>query len=134
MKRLQLLMPSVKHDSTDTSLELATHEAQPRAASHCHRSVWKAVSGVGSAPAREETARTTLASHLTSCMRSGMKWGSQIRSIVVPFSEARGPTHARHLAATLYRNEDYFFQIDSHSPSDRHATCRQLYHRPTCPD
>ena len=33
----------------------------------------------------------------------------------MPFSEARGPTHARHLAATLYRNEDYFFQIDSHS-------------------
>ena len=48
-------------------------------------------------------------------MRPGLKWGSQIRSINVPFSEARGPTHARHLAATLYRNEDYFFQIDSHS-------------------
>ncbi len=46
---------------------------------------------------------------------AGMKWGSQIRSITVPFSEARGPTNARHLAATLYRNEDYFFQIDSHS-------------------
>lgn len=40
----------------------------------------------------------------------------------MPFSEARGPTHARHLAATLYRNEDLFFQIDSHS------TFRQARH------
>lgn len=33
----------------------------------------------------------------------------------MPFSDARGPTHARHLAATLYSNEDYFMQIDSHT-------------------
>ena len=44
-----------------------------------------------------------------------MKWGSQIRTITVPFSDASGPTRARSQAATLYRNEDYFFQIDSHS-------------------
>ena len=53
----------------------------------------------------------------------GLKWGQQIRSITVPFSEARGPTNARHLAATLYRNEDYFFQIDSHT-TFRQARCQ----------
>ena len=42
----------------------------------------------------------------------------------MPFSEARGPTNARHLAATLYRNEDYFFQIDSHT-SFRQASCQR---------
>ena len=26
----------------------------------------------------------------------GLTWGQQIRSITVPFSEARGPTNARH--------------------------------------
>ena len=53
----------------------------------------------------------------------GLKWGQQNRSITVPFSEARGPTNARHLAATLYRNEDYFFQIDSHT-TFRQARCQ----------
>ena len=65
-----------------------------------------------------------------SCMRPGMKWGSQIRSITVPFSEARGPTHARHLAATLYRNEDYFFQIDSHSTFRQARQPLRLYQAP----
>jgi hypothetical protein len=49
------------------------------------------------------------------CWHTGQPWAGQIRTITVPFSEARGPTHARHLAATLYRNEDYFMQIDSHT-------------------
>jgi hypothetical protein len=49
------------------------------------------------------------------CWHTGLPWGEQIRSITVPFSEAKGPTNARHQAATLYRNEDYFLQIDSHT-------------------
>lgn len=44
----------------------------------------------------------------------------------MPFSDARGPTHARHLAATMYRNEDYFFQTDSHSKF------RQASQQPMC--
>lgn len=59
----------------------------------------------------------------------GLKWGQQIRSITVPFSEARGPTNARHLAATLYRNEDYFFQIDSHT-TFRQARCQRWRSKP----
>ena len=61
--------------------------------------------------------------HLKRVFCVGLKWGQQIRSITVPFSEARGPTNARHLAATLYRNEDYFFQIDSHT-TFRQARCQ----------
>ena len=49
------------------------------------------------------------------CWHTGLPWGEQIRTITVPFSEAKGPTNARHQAATLYRNEDYFLQIDSHT-------------------
>ena len=49
------------------------------------------------------------------CWHTGLPWASQIRTITIPYSEARGPTHARHLAATLYRNEDYFLQIDAHT-------------------
>ena len=49
------------------------------------------------------------------CWHTGLPWGEQIRTITVPFSEAKGPTNARHQAASLYRNEDYFLQIDSHT-------------------
>ena len=34
--------------------------------------------------------------------------------ICVPL-QAKGPTVARHTAASLFKNEDYFMQIDSHS-------------------
>ena len=40
---------------------------------------------------------------------------NSIRLITLPFFEAKGPTHARHLVSTLYRGEDYWFQLDSHS-------------------
>ncbi len=46
---------------------------------------------------------------------SGLPWGDHIRSITVPFADAKGPTNARHMAASLYRGEDYFMQIDSHT-------------------
>lgn len=49
------------------------------------------------------------------CWHTGLPWKEQIRSITVPFSDAKGPTNARHLAAKLYRGEDYFMQIDSHT-------------------
>ncbi len=48
-------------------------------------------------------------------LHTGLPWGDQIRTITIPFADAKGPTNARHLAATLYRGEDYFMQIDSHT-------------------
>ena len=43
------------------------------------------------------------------------RYADRIRLITLPFFEAQGPTHARHLVSTLYRGEDYWFQLDSHS-------------------
>ncbi|NDE17553.1 hypothetical protein EBZ80_21770 [bacterium] len=40
---------------------------------------------------------------------------SNTRSIVLPHTEARGPARARYLCSTLYRDEDYYLQIDSHT-------------------
>lgn len=37
------------------------------------------------------------------------------RKIMIPHTSAKGPTYARYLCASLYKNEDYFMQIDSHS-------------------
>ena len=37
-----------------------------------------------------------------------------LQIIWVPL-QAKGPTVARHTAASLFKNEDYFMQIDSHS-------------------
>ena len=38
-----------------------------------------------------------------------------IRTIRIPHYEAKGPTFARHLCATLWNGEEYFMQIDSHT-------------------
>ena len=38
-----------------------------------------------------------------------------IRIIRLDHREARGPTHARYLCATLWAGENYFMQVDSHS-------------------
>lgn len=38
-----------------------------------------------------------------------------VRAIRLHHLEARGPTHARYLATTLVNNEEFFFQIDSHT-------------------
>lgn len=43
------------------------------------------------------------------------KYAKQIRSIDLKHTEAKGPTWARYLCSTLYNNEDYFLQIDSHT-------------------
>lgn len=37
-----------------------------------------------------------------------------IRYLHVPASRAKGPAYARYLCSTMYRGEDFFFQIDSH--------------------
>ena len=50
-----------------------------------------------------------------SCVNRDFKWAKNVRRIIVPHSEAGGPTVARYFCSLLYRDEDYVFQIDSHS-------------------
>lgn len=50
-----------------------------------------------------------------SCVGSNFKWAKNVRRILVPYTEAGGPTVARYFCSLLFRDEDYFLQIDSHS-------------------
>jgi hypothetical protein len=43
------------------------------------------------------------------------KYNNNIQTIRLKHFEAKGPTHARYLCATLFDDQDYFFQIDSHT-------------------
>lgn len=43
------------------------------------------------------------------------KFLNNIRITKIPYQDAKGPTFARYLCSQLYKNEDYFFQIDSHT-------------------
>jgi hypothetical protein len=43
------------------------------------------------------------------------KWFKNISIMRILDDKAKGPTYARYLCSTLYKNEDYFFQIDSHT-------------------
>ena len=43
------------------------------------------------------------------------KHKQNVRKISIPHTQAKGPTYARYLCSTLYNNEDYFCQIDSHT-------------------
>lgn len=49
------------------------------------------------------------------CVPLKFKFHDQVRKISIPNSEAKGPCYARYLCSTLYRNETYFMQIDSHT-------------------
>ena len=49
------------------------------------------------------------------CLRPEFKHHDRVRRISLPHKEALGPTYARYLCATLYRDETYFMQIDSHT-------------------
>lgn len=40
---------------------------------------------------------------------------TQIRRVAISDRDAAGPCHARYLCSLLYKDEDYFMQIDSHS-------------------
>ena len=43
------------------------------------------------------------------------KYASNIRKLTVHYQQAKGPTLARYYCSTLYRGEDFFLQIDSHT-------------------
>lgn len=49
------------------------------------------------------------------CLPAAFEWHDQVRRVSVPHREAKGPTYARYLCATLYRGEAYFLQVDSHT-------------------
>jgi len=38
-----------------------------------------------------------------------------VRRINIPHTQAKGPTYARFICASMYKNEDFFMMIDSHS-------------------
>lgn len=50
------------------------------------------------------------------CQRGHVEswWGTQIRQICLPHTEATGPCKARHLAMALYGGETYVLQVDAH--------------------
>ena len=50
-----------------------------------------------------------------SCVGPDFTWAKNVRRTVVSHAEAGGPTVARYFCSLLYRGEDYFFQIDSHT-------------------
>ena len=49
------------------------------------------------------------------CTPKNFKYAKQIRVIHKHYKEAKGPTFARYLCSTLFADEDFFLQIDSHS-------------------
>jgi hypothetical protein len=49
------------------------------------------------------------------CIPTEFKFHNNVRRITIPNGEAKGPCYARYLCSTLYRDETYFMQIDSHS-------------------
>lgn len=40
---------------------------------------------------------------------------NNVRRVTIPHTEAQGPTYARYLCSTLFRDEDWYCQIDSHT-------------------
>lgn len=48
------------------------------------------------------------------CSVSKPEYESHIRKITLKHFEAKGPTYARYLCSTLWKDEKYFLQIDSH--------------------
>lgn len=58
------------------------------------------------------------------CIVQGMKnlkqYTNNVRIIRLGHRQAKGPTYARFLCSTLYDNEDFYLQIDSHCRFARH--------------
>lgn len=49
------------------------------------------------------------------CLPQDFPYKKNIRIIKKDYKEAKGPTWARFLCSMLYKNEDYFLQIDAHT-------------------
>jgi hypothetical protein len=54
----------------------------------------------------------------TDCFEKGLasfpQYRNNVRILRLRHNEARGPTYARYLCSTLYHDEEYYLQIDSH--------------------
>jgi len=49
------------------------------------------------------------------CLSKCREWAKNVRVARLKHTDAKGPTYARYVCATLYKGEDFFFQIDSHT-------------------
>lgn len=49
------------------------------------------------------------------CVPGKFTHHANVRRLTIPHTEAKGPTYARYLCSTLFRDETYFMQIDSHT-------------------
>ncbi len=49
------------------------------------------------------------------CLGNLDEYKNQIRTINLKHTQAKGPCYARYLCSKLYKNEDYYLQIDSHT-------------------
>lgn len=59
-----------------------------------------------------------LAEYDTDCYKGAQvdpKYSANIKIMRLNAKDAKGPTHARYLCTTLFDDQDFFFQIDSHT-------------------
>ena len=50
------------------------------------------------------------------CMKAEMdRWSRNVRIVTLDHTQAKGPTYARYVCASLFNGQDYFVQIDSHT-------------------
>ena len=43
------------------------------------------------------------------------KWKKNVKILRLSHNDAKGPTYARYLCSTLWEDEEFYFQIDSHT-------------------
>ena len=67
------------------------------------------------------------------CTPQKFTWHNNVRRIQIPHGEAKGPTMARYLCASLYRGEAYFMQIDSHTRFKRGWDSKSVAMLKACP-
>ena len=58
---------------------------------------------------------------------------NQIRNIKVSHMDAKGPTYARYLCSTLWKDEEYYFQIDSHMTFEKNWDSKIINMLKDCP-
>lgn len=67
------------------------------------------------------------------CLTPEFEWHDHVRRVSVPAREAKGPTFARYLCSTLFRNETYFCQVDSHTRFTQDWDARVIAMLKACP-
>lgn len=67
------------------------------------------------------------------CVPAEFKYHDNVRKITIPNNEAKGPCYARYLCSTLYRNETYFMQIDSHTTFVKDWDAKAIASLKKCP-